>query len=67
MFEFSDINGLGPRSRNDLGPQYSHTVMNSISCLHLPTFRSQALIVSEKSMFSLFPIEKPMLPNLTSP
>ena len=35
------------------------------SCLHLPTFRSQAAIVSENPLFSLFPIEKPKLPNLT--
>ena len=25
-----------------------HTFINSISCLHLPTFKSQAAIVSEK-------------------
>ena len=54
--------------RNDLDLQYSHTFINSISCLHLPTFRSQAAIVSEKNpLFSLFPIEKPKLPNLTLP
>ena len=35
--------------RNDLDLQYSHTFIISISCLHLPTFRSQAAIVSEKS------------------
>ena len=40
MFYFSYINGLGPRSRNDLDLQYSHTIINSISCLHLPNFRS---------------------------
>ena len=28
------------------------------SCLHLPTFRSQAAIVSKISIVSLFPIEK---------
>ena len=33
--------------RNDLDLQYSHTFIISISCLHLPTFRSQAAIVSE--------------------
>ena len=38
-----------------------------ISCLHLPTFRSLAAILSEKSNVSLFPIEKPKLPNLTLP
>ena len=44
--------------RNDLDLQYSHTFIISISCLHLPTFRSQAAIVSENPLFSLFPIEK---------
>ena len=34
---------------NDLDLQYSHTFINFICCLHLPTFRSQAAIVSEKS------------------
>ena len=68
VFYFLYINGLGSRSRNDLDHQYSHTFINSNCCLHLPTFRSQAAIVSEKStVFSLFPIEKPMLPDLTLP
>ena len=35
--------------RNDLDRQYSHTFINSISCLHLLTFRSLAAIDSEKS------------------
>ena len=39
--------------------------LNSNSCLNLLTFRSQAAIVSENPLFSLFPIEKPTLPNLT--
>ena len=55
------------RKRNDPNLQYSHTFINSISCLHLPTFRSLAAMVSEKSTVSLFPIEKPKLPNLTLP
>ena len=63
--KFSYINGLG--SRNDLDLQYSHTFINSISCLHLPTIRSQAAIVSEKSTVFIFPIEKPKFPNLTLP
>ena len=50
---------------NDLDLQYSHTFINSISCLHLPSFRSLAAIVSEKSTVFIFPIEKPKLPNLT--
>ena len=43
------------------------TGCNNLNCLHLPTFRSQAAIVSENPLFSLFPIEKPKLPNLTLP
>ena len=37
------------------------------SFTHLLKFRSQAAILSEKTLFSLFPIEKPKLPNLTLP
>ena len=40
--------------RNDLDLQYSHTFIISISCLYLPTFRSQAAIVSEKSTVFTF-------------
>ena len=47
-FEFLYVHDLGPRSRNDLDLQYSHTFLKSLSCLYLPTFRSQASIVSEK-------------------
>ena len=36
-FEFLYVNDLGPRSKNDLDLQYSHTFMKSISCLYLPT------------------------------
>ena len=65
-FEFLYVHDLGPRSRNDLDPKYSHIFMKSISCLYLPTFRSQASIVYEKStVFTFFPIEKPKFPNLT--
>ena len=49
MFYFSYINGLVPRSRNALDLQNSQTFINSNSCLHIPTFRSQTAIVSEKS------------------
>ena len=45
------------RSRNDLDLQYSHTFINSNRCLLLPTFRSLAAIVSEKSNLSLFPMK----------
>ena len=40
--------------RNDLDLLYSHNFINSISCLHLPTFRSLAAIVSEKSTVFTF-------------
>ena len=40
--------------RNDLDLQYSHTFIILISSLHLPTFRSQAAIVSEKSTVFTF-------------
>ena len=48
-FSFLYVNDLGPRSRNNLDLQYSHNFMKSISCLYLPTFRSQGSIVSEQS------------------
>ena len=66
-FEFLYVHDLGPRPSNDLDLQYSHTFLKSISWLYLPTFRSQASIVSEKKKFSLFPAEKPKFPNLTLP
>ena len=52
---------IGPRSRNDLDLQYSHMFIFSVS------FRSQAAKVLKNQQFSLFPIEKPKLPNLTLP
>ena len=64
-FEFLYLHDLGPRSRNDLDLQYSHTFIKSFSCLYLPTFRSQASIVSKNRLLSLFPIWKPKFPNLT--
>ena len=60
-FEFLYVHDLGPRSRNNLDLQYSHIFIKSI-CL-----RSLAAIVSENPLFSLFPIEKPKLSNLTLP
>ena len=57
-FEFLYVHDLGPRSSNDHDLQYSHTFMKSISCLHLPTFRSQASIVSEKSTVFTFSYRK---------
>ena len=60
-FEFLYVHDLGPRSRNDLDLQYSHIFIKSI-CL-----RSLAAIVFKNPLFSLFPIEKPKLSNLTLP
>ena len=52
--QFSYVNDLGSRSRNDIDLQYSHNFTNSISCLHLPAFRSQAATVSEKCIVFTF-------------
>ena len=38
QFEFLYVHDLGPRSRNDLDLQYSHTFIYSIRCLLLPRF-----------------------------
>ena len=57
-FEFLYVHDLGPRSRNDLDLQYSHTFIKSFSCLYLPAFRSQASIVSEKSTDFTFSYRK---------
>ena len=57
-FDFLYVHDLGPWSRNDLDLHYSHTFMKSISCLYLPTFRSQASIVSEKSTVFTFSYRK---------
>ena len=54
QFEFLYVHNLGPRSRNDLDLQYSLTFINSLRCLLLPTFRSLAAIVSEKSTVFTF-------------
>ena len=57
-FEFLYVHDLGSRSRNDLDLQYSHTFINSFSYLYLPTFRSQASIVSEKLTVFTFSYRK---------
>ena len=45
-----------------------HTFISSISCLHLPTFRSHRLQYFLKNpLFSIFPIEKLKLPYLILP
>ena len=49
-FYFLCVNGPGPRSGNDIDLVYPHTFIYSISCMHLPSFKSQAAIVSEKSI-----------------
>ena len=64
QFDFLYVHDLGPRSRNNLDLQYLHIFIYLIRCLLLLTFRLLAAIVSEKS---LFPMEKPKLPNLTLP
>ena len=53
-FEFLFVHDLGQRSRNDLDLQYSLTFIKSFRCLLLPTFRSLAAIVSEKSTVFTF-------------
>ena len=57
-FEFLYVHNLGPRSRNDLDLQYSHTFIYSIRCLRLPTFKSLAAIVSGKSTVFTFSYRK---------
>ena len=57
-FEFLYVHDLGPRSSDDLDLQYSHTFIYSIRCLLLPTFRSLAAIVSEKSTVFTFSYRK---------
>ena len=57
-FQFFNVHDLGPRSRNDLDLQYSYTFINSIRCLLLPIFRSQASLISEKIHFFHFFIWK---------
>ena len=54
-FEFLYVHDLRPRARNDLDLQYSLTFIKSFRCLLLPTFRSLAAIVSEKSTVHFFP------------
>ena len=58
LLEFLYVHDLGPRSRNDLDLQYSHSFIYSIRCLLLLTFRSLAAIVSEKSMVFAFSYRK---------
>ena len=57
-FEFLYVDDLGPRSSNDLDLQYLHIFIYSIRCLLLPTLRSLAAIVSEKSTVFTFSYRK---------
>ena len=58
-YNFDDyVNDIWPRSRNDIDLQYSHTFINSIGCLHLQTFGSQAARDSEKSTVFTFSYRK---------
>ena len=52
------LDDLGPRSRNDLDPQYSHIFIYLIKCLLLLSFRSLAARVSEKSTVFTFSYRK---------
>ena len=60
-FEFLYVHDLGPKSRNDLDLQYSHTFIYSIRCLLLLTFRSLAAIVSEQSTVFTFSYRKALV------
>ena len=62
--EFLYVHDLGPRSRNDIDLQYSHTFIYSIRCLLLLTFRSLAAIVSEKSTVLPFSYRKAQVTKL---
>ena len=45
-FEFLYVHDLGPRSRNDLDLQYSHTIMKSISCLYMSHCQNSSKFLS---------------------
>ena len=57
-FEFLYVHDLGPMSSNDLDLQYLHTCIYSVRCLLLPTLRSLAAIVFEKSTVFTFSYRK---------
>ena len=58
------VHDFGTRSSNDLDLQYSHSFINSIRCLLLPTFRSLAAIVSEKSTVFTFSYGKAQIKKI---
>ena len=47
MLYFLYVNDPGLRSGNYIVLEYSHTLIYTISCLHLLSFRSKAAIISE--------------------
>ena len=49
LFSHVHVNDPRLRSRNDIDLQCSHTFINTISCQHVTPFRSQTVILSEKS------------------
>ena len=49
-FEFLYVHDLGPRSRNDIDHQYSHTFIYSIRC-YIPSFVEIGPPVPEKKIF----------------
>ena len=65
-FKFLYVNDLGPMSL-DLDLEYSNTFINSISCLHLPTFRSHVGIVYKKSTVITFSNRKAYVTKMTLP
>ena len=58
QFDFFYVHDLWPRLSNDLDLQYSLTFIYVFRCLLLPTFRSLAAIVSEKSTVFTFSYRK---------
>ena len=66
-FEFLYVHDLGPRSRNDLDLQYSHTFIYLIRCQLLLTFRSLAAIVSEKTNVFTFSYRRAIVTNFDLP
>ena len=60
-FEFLYVHYLWTRSRNDIDLQYAYTFIYSIRCLLI------LKVFLENTLFSLFPIEKLKLHNLTLP
>ena len=58
-FSFSFVNDLWSMSRKNLDLEYSHTLTNPVSCLHLKTLSQQAAIVLKNPLFSFVPTEEP--------